>query len=71
MVEKLPQIRPRLRFAGGRPQQKSQSLPWLRHIAMQDQVCDQRLETVRVDSRDRASSEANPQVPEQADPHES
>ena len=69
MVEKLPQIRPRLRFAGGRPQHKGQSLPRLRRIAMKDQICDQGLETVRVDRRDRASREADPQVAEQADPH--
>src|SRR6266849_6005357 len=30
MMKKLPQIRPRLRFAGGRPQYKGQSLPRLR-----------------------------------------
>ena len=49
MVEKLPQIRPRLRFTGGRPQHKGQPLARLRRIAMKDQICDQRVETVRVD----------------------
>ena len=44
MVEKLPQIRPRLRFAGGRPQQESQVFPRLRRIAMKYQICDQRME---------------------------
>ena len=69
IVEKLPQIRPRLRFARGRPQHERQSLPRLRRIAMQDQICDQGMEAVRVDSRDRTSREADPQVAEQADPH--
>ena len=55
MVEKLPQIRPRLRFAGGRPQHERQPLPRLRRIAMKDQICDQRMETVGVDGRDRAA----------------
>jgi len=32
-------------------------------------VCDQGLQTVRVDSRDRTPRQANPQVPEQVDPH--
>jgi hypothetical protein len=36
---------------------------------MKDQICNQGLETVRVDSRDRASREADPQIAEQADPH--
>ena len=41
----------------------------LGRIAMKDQVCDQGLETVRANSRDRASREADPQVAEQVDPH--
>jgi hypothetical protein len=69
IMEKLPQIRPRLRFAGCRPQDKSQSLARLRHIPMKDQICHQRLETVGVDGRDQASHKADPQVTEQADPH--
>ena len=36
----------------------------LRRIAMKDEICDQGLETVRANSRDRASREANPQVAE-------
>jgi hypothetical protein len=64
MMQKLPQIRPCLRFAGGRPQQKGQSLSRLRRIAMKDEICDQGLETVRANSRDRASREVDPQVAE-------
>ena len=41
MVKELPQVGPRLRFAGGRPQHKGQPLPRLRRIAMQNQICDQ------------------------------
>ena len=69
MMQKLPQIRPCLRFAGGGPQQKGQSLSRLGRIAMKNKVCDQGLETVRVNSRDRASREADPQVAKQVDPH--
>jgi hypothetical protein len=36
---------------------------------MKDQICDQGMETIRVDSRDRASREAHPQIAEQVDPH--
>jgi hypothetical protein len=45
---------PGLRFVGGRYSKKGQSLSRLRLVAVQDQVCDQQLQTVRVD-RDRAS----------------
>jgi hypothetical protein len=69
MVEKLPQIRPRLRFARCRPQQKGQSFARLQRIAMQDQICDQRVEAVRVDSRYGTPLEADPQVAKQVDPH--
>jgi len=69
MMQKLPQIRPCLRFAGGGPRQKGQSLSRLGRIAMKNKVCDQGLETVRVNSRDRASREADPQVAKQVDPH--
>ena len=65
----MAQIGPRLRFGGGRPQHKGQSLPRLRRIAMKDQICDQGMETVGIDSRDGASREADPQVAEQVDPH--
>jgi hypothetical protein len=45
---------PGLRFVGGPYSKKGQSLSRLRLVAVQDQVCDQQLQTVRVD-RDRAS----------------
>src|SRR5439155_8515582 len=62
--------RPRLRFARTRPQQKGHSLPRLRRIAMQNQVCDQRVETVGVDGGDRLSRAGDPQVAEQVDLHQ-
>ena len=36
---------------------------------MEDQICDQRDQTVGVDGRDRASRDFDPRVAEQADSH--
>jgi hypothetical protein len=69
MVKKLTEIRPCLRFARCRPQHKSQPFARLRRIAMKDEICDQGMEAVRVDSRDRAIREGDPQVAEQVYPH--
>jgi hypothetical protein len=70
VVQKLAQIRSRLRFARSRPQQERQPLPRLWGINMQNQIREQRLETVRVDCRKRLSLDADPQVSEQVDPHD-
>ncbi len=67
MMEKLPQIRPRLRFARFRPQEKSQPFPRLGRIAVEDQIRDEGLQTVRVDGRHGASRDGDPQIAEQAD----
>jgi hypothetical protein len=69
MMQKLPEIGPRLRFARGRPQQKCQSLSGLWCIAIEDEVCEQGLETVRVDSCERTPGKANPHGAKKVDPH--
>ncbi len=55
MVEELPQIRSRLRFAGARPQRKRQLLSsWETQMRNTG-------ETIRVDSRNRAFCDADRQ----------
>jgi hypothetical protein len=41
----------------------------LRRIAMKDEICNQGMEAIRVDGRDRMTREGDPQVAEQVDPH--
>ena len=69
MMQKLAQIGSRLRLTGGRPKKEGEPLAGLWDIALQDQVRNQGLKTVGIDSSDRLSGEGDSQVAEQADTH--
>ena len=64
VMEQLPQIGARLRFAGFRPEQKRQLLARLRHVGVQHEVRQQRLQTAGVDREHGLSATSDQQIVE-------
>ena len=67
LVQHVPQVRPRLRLGGVRPQQEREPLPRLRRVAVEQQVGEQRLGARRLERRQGTLAEPELQLAEQPD----